>query len=118
MAIDIDYVLMYGGYYNKVTGAGPYAADDEGNMTLIGSGSGGGESGGLTNDQLRASAVAVSGPLTNAQMTAVTGAASAAPWDGAAASATIISILKANHALLSDISDKLTQIEVNTNTGE
>lgn len=46
MAIDIDYVLMYGGYYNKVTGAGPYAADDSGNMTLIGAGGGGGSGGG------------------------------------------------------------------------
>lgn len=43
---------------------------------------------------------AVTGPVTNAQLTAVTGAASAAAWDGNATSATMIAILKAIHAQL------------------
>lgn len=47
--------------------------------------------------------VAVTGPLTNAQLTAVTGAASAAAWDGIAASATIIAILKSMDASLRQI---------------
>lgn len=53
--------------------------------------------------------VAVTGPLTNAQLTAVTGAATAAAWDGAATSATIIAILKSMDA-------SLRQIATNTST--
>lgn len=48
----------------------------------------------ITNAELRATAIPVSGPLTNAQFIAVTGAANAAMWDGTAASATLIAILK------------------------
>lgn len=101
MAVDIKFTKGPGGYYNSVTGAGPYAADDAGSMTLIGSGSGGtGGGGGLTNTELRDSPIPVNGtvtatgPLTNAQLLAVTGAANAPMWDGEAASATLISILK------------------------
>lgn len=63
-------------------------------------GGGGSGGGGLTNTELRAAPVPVSGtvtatgPLTNAQFIAVTGAANAAMWDGTAASATLIAILK------------------------
>lgn len=54
------------------------------------------------------SSQAVTGPVTNAQLTAVTGAASAAAWDGNAASATMIAILKAIHAQLVIIADNTT----------
>lgn len=77
-------------------------------------------SGPLTDAQLRASAVPVSGtvtatgPITNAQFTAVTGAASAAAWDGSAASATMIAILKALHAQNEAILVQLQAINTNT----
>lgn len=71
-------------------------------------------SGPLTDAQLRAAAVPVSGtvtatgPLTDAQLTAVTGAANAAAWDGAAASATVIAILKSIDAQLRIIATNTT----------
>ena len=68
----------------------------------------------LTDAQLRAAAVPVSGPITNAQFTAVTGAASAAAWDGAAASATMVAILKALHAQNAAILVQLQAINTNT----
>lgn len=73
-------------------------------------------SGPLTDAQLRAAAVPVSGPITNAQFTAVTGAANAAAWDGAASSATMIQILKAIHAQMQVANDLLSEIRNNTST--
>lgn len=52
--------------------------------------------------------VTATGPLTNAQFTAVTGAATAAAWDGSAASATIIAILKSMDASLRQIATNTT----------
>lgn len=71
-------------------------------------------SGPLTDAQLRAAALPVSGPITNAQFTAVTGAANAAAWDGAAPSATLIQILKAIHAQLELAVTLLGEIDQNT----
>lgn len=71
-------------------------------------------SGPLTDAQLRAAAVPVSGPITNAQFIAVTGAANAAAWDGAAPSATLIQILKSIHAQLILMNTLLGEIDQNT----
>lgn len=60
----------------------------------------------------------VTGPLTNAQFTAVTGAASAAAWDGNAASATIVSILKSLHDQNILIMSLLEDIVANTTPPE
>lgn len=84
------------------------------------SGGGGGAGGGLTNTELRATPVPVSGtvtatgPLTNAQLTAVTGVATVAAWDGVAASATTNSILKAMYAQNALIITLLGEIDTNT----
>lgn len=75
---------------------------------------GGGSSDGLTNAQLRASPVPVSGPVTNAQFAAIEGTASQAAWDGVAPSATVIQILKAVHAQNAQIITLLSQIATNT----
>lgn len=83
-------------------------------VDILSGGGGGGAFEGLTDAQLRAAAVPVSGtvtatgPLTNAQFTAVTGAANAAAWDGAAASATMIAILKSIDAQLRIIATNTT----------
>lgn len=75
-------------------------------VVIVGGGGGGGGGGGdvtVTNwptTQPVSGTVTATGPLTNAQFTAVTGAATAAAWDGAAASATLVPILKAIHAQL------------------
>ena len=71
-------------------------------------------SGPLTDAQLRAAAVPVSGPLTNAQLTAVTGAANAAAWDGDSPTATIIAILKAIHTQNTAMLVQLEYIAANT----
>lgn len=60
----------------------------------------------------------VTGPLTNAQFTAVTGAASAAAWDGEAASATIVSILKSLHEQNEIMIGHLATIATNTTPAE
>lgn len=99
MAITDGYVIMQGGYYLAEDMSGPYAIGSDGSVTLIGSdgggGSGGGQTdgltdaqlraspvpvtgGGLTDDQLRASPVPVTGGLTDAQLRA-----SAIPVTGA-----------------------------------
>lgn len=84
----------------------------------------------LTNTELRATAVPVSGPLTNAQFIAVTGAANAVMWDGVNASATLIAILKTMHeqgealkrignetnTLLVQVAEHTRQIAINTDT--
>lgn len=90
MAITDGYVIMQGGYYRAEDMSGPYAIGSDGSVTLIGSDSGGGgggqtdgltdaqlraspvpvTGGGLTDDQLRASPVPVTGGLTDAQLRA------------------------------------------------
>lgn len=59
MAIADGYVIMHGGYYRIADMSGPYSIAEDGSVTLLGSGSGGGSSGGLTNAQLRADPVEV-----------------------------------------------------------
>lgn len=77
-------------------------------------GGGGGDGGdGLTDEELRASPVPVSGPLTNAQYTAATGAAANAAWGGTGNGA-IIPILKALYAQNEAILDALSTIADNT----
>lgn len=71
MAIDQKYQQGAGGFFDITDGSGPYAIDSAGDATLIGSGGGGGgTTGGLTNAQLRATPVPVSGPATDAQLRA------------------------------------------------
>lgn len=53
----------------------------------------------------------VSGPLTNAQFTAVMGTAAAPAWNGADANATVISLLKALYPLLSMINMEVNEID-------
>lgn len=57
--------------------------------------------------------VTVTGPVTNAQYTAVSGTASAAAWSGSG-NGTIIAILKAIHAQNETIITHLSNIEANT----
>lgn len=90
--------------------------DANGDIINGGSGSEGGAFEGLTNDQLRAAAIAVSGPLTNAQQIAIMGAANIAAWDGSSASATTNAILKALYAQNEQIITLLTTIATNTTT--
>ncbi|MDR0216184.1 MAG: hypothetical protein LBJ15_19615 [Comamonas sp.] len=60
MAINDGYALFQGGYYRTSDMSGPYSIAEDGTVTLIGAGGGGGgSSGGLTNAQLRATAVDV-----------------------------------------------------------
>ncbi|AXF52935.1 MAG: hypothetical protein [Caudoviricetes sp.] len=71
MAVDPKYVQGPGGFYDSSDGSGPYSIDSTGAATQIGAGGGGsGGGGGLTNTELRASPVPVSGPLTDAQLRA------------------------------------------------
>lgn len=71
MAIDQKFQQGPGGFYDITNGSGPYSIDSTGAATLIGSGGGGsGGGGGLTNAELRATPVPVSGPATDAQMRA------------------------------------------------
>lgn len=58
---------------------------------------------GLTDAQLRASALNVTGPLTNAQFTALLGAVTSAAVTNPASSATVIALLKGCISLLQDI---------------
>lgn len=69
MAIEPKYQQGPGGFYDITDGSGPYSIDSSGVATLIGS-VGGGSGGGLTNAELRATPVPVSGPATDAQMRA------------------------------------------------
>lgn len=57
---------------------------------------------------------AVTGPLTNTQQLAIVGAASNTPWDGVAASATAISILKSIRIQNAQMIQLLTDIKTNT----
>lgn len=84
--------------------------DPDGNYVEISPGGGGGS---VTVTNFPATQ-AVSGPLTNAQLTAVTGAANAAAWNGSDASATMVPILKAICAQNTSIIALLTQIQENT----
>lgn len=58
---------------------------------------GGGSGGGTVEVSNFPASQPVTGPLTNAQFTAVMGAANAAMWDGVESSATLIAILKTMH---------------------
>lgn len=67
----------------------------------------------LTNEQLRASAVPVTGPITNAQYSAVVGTAATPNWSGTG-NGTLIAIQKAIYAQNVEIITLLGQIEENT----
>lgn len=102
--------------------------------TPISGGGGGGHGGGAVEvrnfpaTQAVSGTVTATGPLTNAQFTAVTGSANAAMWDGVAASATLIAILKnmqeqgealkrignETNALLVQVAEHTRQISLNT----
>lgn len=82
----------------------------------VGGGGGGGEVT-VTNwpaTQPVSGTVTATGPITNAQFTAVSGAATAAAWDGIAASATLVAILKAIHAQNATMIGLLNDIKTNT----
>lgn len=89
------------------------ASDGSLQQTTVIEGGGGGASGQVEVTNFPTSQ-AVTGPLTNAQLTAVTGAANATAWDGSAASATMVSILKALHAQNAQIIGLLNDIKTNT----
>lgn len=76
---------------------------------------GGGDGGGGTVDQGApgTSAWLVSGPITNAQFTAVEGTAATAAWSGTG-SGTVVAVLKAIHAQNAQVIALLEDIEVNT----
>lgn len=97
-----------------------YLADDGINFINVSedtplpvAGAGGGGGGGeveVTNfpaTQVVSGTVTATGPLTNAQFTAVMGTAATAAWNGTDANATVIGILKALHPILN-----LTMMEV------
>lgn len=77
---------------------------------------GGAGGGGLTDAELRATPVPVSGPLTNTQLNATMGTPGAAAWDGVASSATVIQILKHIAAQNATMIAHLAAIEANTAT--
>lgn len=111
MAITDGYYINQGGYYKAEDGSGPYAIADDGTATLIGSGGGGG-GGDIPNP------LPVSGPLTNAQLTAVTGTAAqtAVTSDPTAAGQTVAALLR---GILSELQSQrviLEQISTNTET--
>jgi len=70
----------------------------------------------LTDTQLRASAVPVSGPVTEAELTAVVGLLSAGAYsdDTGAADGSVIGLLKGIYVQNAAIISLLTQIETNT----
>lgn len=125
MAITDGYYINQGGYYKAEDGSGPYAISEDGTATLVGAGGGGGGipnplpvTGALTDAQLRAAAVSVSGPLTNAQLIAVTGTAAQTTLttDPAAAGQTVAALLR---GILSELQSQkviLEQIATNTTT--
>ena len=95
MAIDPKYLQGPGGFYDTTDGSGPYAIDSDGNATLIGSSGGGGGSSDVTVTNFPETQP-VSGPLTNAQLTAVTGTAAqtAVTTDPTAAGQTVVALLR------------------------
>lgn len=82
-------------------------------LPTSGGGGGGGTAGVVEVSNFPASQP-VTGPLTVAQFTAVSGPANTPAWDGAATSGTIIGILKALYAQGARIEALLTTIASNT----
>lgn len=77
------------------------------------SGGGGGSGGGTVEVSNWPATQAVSGPLTNAQFTAVEGTAATATWSGTG-NGTVVSLLKAIHAQNAQVISLLEEIELNT----
>lgn len=115
MAIDPKYLQGPGGFYDTTDGSGPYAIDSAGNATLIGAGGGGGGSSQVEVTNFPATQ-AVSGPLTNAQLTAVTGTAAqtAVTTDPAAAGQTVLAVMRGILAEMQAQTALLTTIAANT----
>lgn len=78
-------------------------------VVIVGGGGGGG-GGDVTVTNFPATQ-AVTGPITNAQFTAVMGTAATAAWNGTDANATVIAILKSLHPLLSMINMEVNEID-------
>lgn len=118
MSITQGYIQQAGGFYKTSDGSGPYSIASDGTATLLGSSDGGGGSMPTSIEVSNFPATqAVSGPLTNAQLTAVTGTAAqtAVTTDPAAAGQTvaallrgILSELKAQSVILEDIKTNTT----------
>lgn len=90
-----------------VTSAQPvYTVDME--TGLPASAGGGGGSVTVTNFP---ATQAVSGPITNAQFTAVMGTAATAAWNGTDPNATVIAILKSLHPILNLINMEVNEID-------
>lgn len=118
MSITQGYIQQAGGFYKTSDGSGPYSIASDGTATLIGSGGDGG--GGSIPTSIEVSnfpdTQAVSGPLTNAQLTAVTGTAAqtAVTTDPAAAGQTVVALLR---GLLSELKAQSVILEdIKTNT--
>jgi len=100
-----------------MSSGGVQAVRDVDREALIEALSGGGGGGsGLTDTQLRASPVPVSGPLTSANLTAVTGTAAqtAVTTDPAAAGQTMLSVMRGILAELQTQTALLNDIKTNT----
>lgn len=118
MAITKGYSLGPGGYYSELDGSGPYSIAEDGTITLIGAGDGGGTMPTSIEVSNFPATQAVSGPLTNAQLIAVTGTAeqTTATTDPAAAGQTVAALLR---GILSELQSQkviLEQIAANTTT--
>lgn len=118
MSIIDGYSMGNGGYYKTSDMSGPYSIADDGTATLIGAGDGGGTMPTSIEVSNFPATQAVSGPLTNAQLIAVTGTAAqtAVTTDPAAAGQTVAALLR---GILSELQSQkviLEQIATNTTT--
>lgn len=119
MSIIDGYSMGNGGYYKTSDMSGPYSIADDGTPTLIGAGGGGGGEMPTSIEVSNFPATqAVSGPLTNAQLTAVTGTAAqtAVTTDPTAAGQTVAALLRGILSELKSQSVILEQISTNTET--
>jgi len=118
------YTISHGGYYKDDDNSGPYAIDSEGNATLIGSsgGSGPGSSVEVSNFPATQPVSATALPLPAGAATATLqttgntalGAPANAAWDGVAASAALIPIMKALYDQNATMIGLLNDIKTNT----
>lgn len=113
------YTRYAGGYYKDEDGSGPFFYDGTTMTPVSGSGGGSGGGGEVTVSNFPATQ-AVSGPVTNSQLVAVTGTAAqtTVASDPAAAGLTVASLLrgilsemKAQTAILNDIKTNTTPAE-------
>lgn len=116
MSITQGYIQQAGGFYKTSDGSGPYSIAPDGTATLLGSSGGGGTIPTSIEVSNFPATQAVSGPLTNAQLVAVTGTAAqtAVTTDPAAAGQTVVALLR---GILSELKAQSVILEdIKTNT--